>query len=178
MVAPLALVLKWPPDCATCISSKFGHQMAPLVLLSKLTTRLHYLYCYIALLALSVSIELVSSSARVASDEKKKWNSHFRIFFDPETTFTSEKVRNHFIFHLIIFRSISSLSDPGKPGVLSLGPDVRPSVRHRGFWNFTELTLADEDTNSILTDNASRAIQGNVAMQGTQVVPSGDQICN
>ena len=37
------------------------------------------------------------------------------------------------------------------------------------------MTLADEDTNSILTDNANRAIQGNVAMQ---VAPSGGQICN
>ena len=27
------------------------------------------------------------------------------------------------------------------------------------------MALADEDTNSILTDNANRAIQGNVAMQ-------------
>ena len=27
------------------------------------------------------------------------------------------------------------------------------------------MTLADEDTNSILTDNVNRAIQGNVAMQ-------------
>jgi len=53
------------------------------------------------------------------------------------------------------------------------------------------VTLADEDTNSILTDNANRAIQGNVAMHVTwwqtfatsaiwwpifklmQVVPSG-----
>ena len=35
-------------------------------------------------------------------------------------------------------------------------------------WNFTELTLADEDTDSILTDNANWAIQGNVAMQVTQ----------
>ena len=35
------------------------------------------------------------------------------------------------------------------------------------------MTLADEDTNSILTDNANRAIQGNVAMQ---VAPPGDQI--
>ena len=29
--------------------------------------------------------------------------------------------------------------------------------------NFTDVTLADEDTNSILTDNANRAIQGNVS---------------
>ena len=31
--------------------------------------------------------------------------------------------------------------------------------------NLTDVTLADEDTNSILTDNANRAVQGNVAMQ-------------
>ena len=35
------------------------------------------------------------------------------------------------------------------------------------------MTLADEDTNSILTDYANRAIQGNVAMQVTEVAPSG-----
>ena len=38
--------------------------------------------------------------------------------------------------------------------------------------NLTDVTLADEDTNSILTDNANRAIQGNVAMQ---VMQPGDQ---
>ena len=32
----------------------------------------------------------------------------------------------------------------------------------------TDVTLADEDTNSIQTDNANRAIQGNMAMQVTQ----------
>ena len=37
------------------------------------------------------------------------------------------------------------------------------------------MTLADEDTESKLTDNAKRAIQGNEAMQ---VAPSGGQICN
>ena len=36
-------------------------------------------------------------------------------------------------------------------------------------------TLADEDTSSILTDNANRAIQGNVAIQVTQVAPSDGQ---
>ena len=35
------------------------------------------------------------------------------------------------------------------------------------------MTLADEDTNSILTNNANRAIQGNVAMQVTR---SGGQL--
>ena len=45
--------------------------------------------------------------------------------------------------------------------------------------NLTDLTLADEYyTNSILTDNANRAIQGNVAMQVTQVAPCGGQIWN
>ena len=37
------------------------------------------------------------------------------------------------------------------------------------------MTLADEDTNSILTDNANRAIQGNVAMRVTQ---PGGQLWN
>ena len=37
------------------------------------------------------------------------------------------------------------------------------------------MTLADEDTNSIQTDDANKAIQGNVAMQ---VAPPGGQICN
>ena len=37
---------------------------------------------------------------------------------------------------------------------------VRMSVRPRRFADLTDVTLADEDTNSILTDNANRAIQG------------------
>ena len=65
------------------------------------------------------------------------------------------------------------LSDPGKPGVRSLGPDVCPSLTERPFVDLTDVTLADEDTNLILTDNANRAIQGNVAMQVTQ---SGGQL--
>ena len=32
------------------------------------------------------------------------------------------------------------------------------------------MTLADEDTNSILTDNANRAIQGNVAGNGNYTI--------
>ena len=42
------------------------------------------------------------------------------------------------------------------------------------FADLTDVTLADEDTNPILTDNANRAIQGNVAMQVTQ---PGRKIC-
>ena len=43
------------------------------------------------------------------------------------------------------------------------------------FADLTGVTLADEDTNSILTENANRTIQGNVTMQVTQ---PGVQICN
>ena len=68
------------------------------------------------------------------------------------------------------------------------------------FADLTDVNLADEDTNSILTDNANRAFQCNVAIQVTQaggkfatnassailwpifqlmqVVPSGGQIWN
>ena len=42
------------------------------------------------------------------------------------------------------------------------------SVSETPFADLTDVTLADEDTNSILTDNANRAIQGNVAIQVTQ----------
>ena len=44
-------------------------------------------------------------------------------------------------------------------GSLSLSP--------RGFADLTDVTLVDEDTKSILTDNANRAIQGNQAMHVT-----------
>ena len=73
---------------------------------------------------------------------------------------------------------IVCLSDPGEAGVQSMGPDVS----ERGFADLTDVTLADEDTNSILADNAKGAIQGNEAMQvmktNMQVAPSGGQICN
>ena len=62
------------------------------------------------------------------------------------------------------------------------------------FWNFTDVTPADEDTNSIQTDKVNRTIQGNMAMQESvtnasgaiwwpnlelmQQAPSDDQICN
>ena len=43
----------------------------------------------------------------------------------------------------------------------------------RGFTDLTDVTLADEDTNSILTADANRAMPGNMAMQ---VAPPGGQI--
>ena len=39
-----------------------------------------------------------------------------------------------------------------------------PSLLLRHFGDFTDVTLADEDTNSILADNAKGAIQGKEAM--------------
>ena len=51
-----------------------------------------------------------------------------------------------------------------------MGLVLSHSVSETPFANLTDVTLADEDTNSILTDNANRAIQGNVAMQ---IIQSG-----
>ena len=43
---------------------------------------------------------------------------------------------------------------------------VKASIRlWKTFRDITDMTLADEDTNSILADNDNKAIQGNVAMQ-------------
>ena len=44
------------------------------------------------------------------------------------------------------------------------------SLTPRGFANLTDVTLADGDTKSLLTDNAKRAIKGNVAMHVTHPV--------
>ena len=50
------------------------------------------------------------------------------------------------------------LSDPGVPGPIFVSGC--PSLTKRPFVDLTDVTLADEDTKSILTDNANRAIQG------------------
>ena len=61
---------------------------------------------------------------------------------------------------------------------MSLGSDlwvwayVRPSVSPRLCADLTDVTLADEDSNSTPADDVNRAILGNVAMQ---VAPSGGQ---
>ena len=49
---------------------------------------------------------------------------------------------------------------------MSLGSDlwVQAYVTARGFADLTDVTLADEDSNSIPTDDVSRVIQGNKAM--------------
>ena len=45
-----------------------------------------------------------------------------------------------------------------------MGPSLSNSLTHP-FADLTEVTLADEDTNSILAENDNRAIQGNFAGQ-------------
>ena len=55
-----------------------------------------------------------------------------------------------------------------------MGPGLSNWVQHH-FEDLTDVTLADEDTNSILADNDNRAIQGNVAMQ---VAPPDVQMLN
>ena len=42
--------------------------------------------------------------------------------------------------------------------------------------DLTDVTLADEDTNSILINNANRAIQGNEAMQVTKFATNSMQV--
>ena len=65
------------------------------------------------------------------------------------------------------------LSDPGFPGPI-YGSGCH-WLTETPCWDLTDVTLSDEDTDSILTDNANRTIQGNVAMQVTQ---TGGQIWN
>ena len=61
---------------------------------------------------------------------------------------------------------------------------VRLSVSPTPCVDLTDVTLADDDTNPIVTDDANRAIHNNVATQVTQplqtmqVAPPDDQILN
>ena len=59
-------------------------------------------------------------------------------------------------------------------GVWSMGPDLSNSIQDY-FANLTDVTLADEDSNSTPADYVKRAILGNVAMQ---VAPPGGQNWN
>ena len=67
-----------------------------------------------------------------------------------------------------------------------MGPVLCNNLSPRRFAELTDVTLVDEGTKSIPTDNANRAIQVNQAMHVTfwcanllvmQVVPSDGQIC-
>ena len=67
----------------------------------------------------------------------------------------------------------SFLSDPGVPGPIYGSESLR--LTKRPFADLTDVTLADEDTNPILTDNANRTFQDNLA---TRVTQPGGQIWN
>ena len=69
-------------------------------------------------------------------------------------------------------RCLVFLSDPRVPGVRSMGPDVSQSIHPTPCSDLTEVTLADEDSNSTPADDVDRAILGNEAMQ---VAPPGGQ---
>ena len=81
----------------------------------------------------------------------------------------------HFCRDLLSLRFTHFLSDPGPWGPIygSACLSLTNKQTETPFANLTDVTLADEDTNSILTDNANRAIQGNVAMQ---IIQSGCQL--
>ena len=49
--------------------------------------------------------------------------------------------------------------------VRSMDPSVYNKLTERPFADLTNVTLADEDANSILADNAKREIQSNEAIQ-------------
>ena len=53
-----------------------------------------------------------------------------------------------------------------------MGPVLSKSLRMRPFADLTDVTLVDEDTNSIPTNNTNRTIQDNVTMPVTN---PGDQ---
>ena len=56
-----------------------------------------------------------------------------------------------------------------------MGPSLSPHRLQDLFADSTDVTLADEDNNSIPTDDVNRTIIGNVAMH---VAPPGGQTCN
>ena len=73
--------------------------------------------------------------------------------------------------YYVLWKQYSSLQ-LGKPPVRkprSPGPiyvsGLSNYVSKLNLWNVTDVTLADEDTNSILTGKVNRTIQCNVAMQ-------------
>ena len=66
------------------------------------------------------------------------------------------------------FACFEFLLDPGVPGVRSMGRDLSTTP----FADLTDVTLADEDSNSIPTDDVNRATLSNMTMQ---VAPSGGQ---
>ena len=59
----------------------------------------------------------------------------------------------------VVARTVELLSDPGIPGVGSMGPSLCQS---QTLVNITDVSLVDEDINSILADDTDWAFQGNL----------------
>ena len=68
------------------------------------------------------------------------------------------------------------LSDPGIPGPI-YGSGLSNYVRPRRFADLTDVTLVDEDTNSIPSNNTNRTIQDHVAMPVTNPSDQFENIC-
>ena len=56
------------------------------------------------------------------------------------------------------------LTDPGIPGVRSMGPSVCPSLTESCLVDLADMSLVYEDANSILSHDTIRAIPGNLDM--------------
>ena len=106
---------------------------------------------------------------KLSNPNELQWASHqvatFKAYMELKTSFLGPYLQS-----LVALEAF--LSDPGVPGVRSMGPDVTPYLPTRLFADLTDVTLADEDSNLIPTDDVHRAVLGNVAMQ---VAPSGAQ---
>ena len=89
----------------------------------------------------------------------------FRAAREKSLSRNSSAVNSRFFCFFIGPRSPDSIYVSGLSNWVSPTP----------FWNLTDVTLADKETNLILTDKVNRVIQGNVAMQVTQ---PGGQVCN
>ena len=80
--------------------------------------------------------------------------------------------------HIVLYFLQNTIYGKQSLSIVSWGPifgSKCPSLSTTPCVDLTDVTLADEDTKSILTDNDSRAIQGNDV--ATQVTLPGGQLC-
>ena len=103
----------------------------------------------------------------MGSLQSQNWMKFLKIFEGPLEKYVANFGEKGFFLLLLFTDGLhTSLLDPGVPGVLWVWMSISVDL--------TDVTLADEDTNPIPTDNANRAIKGNVA---TQVTQPGGQLC-
>ena len=93
------------------------------------------------------------------------------LFSFPLLSISHESSRN--TENILLYNFVFIFIGPRSPGPIYVSGCHK--LTKTPFRNLTDVTLADEDTGSILTDNTNRAIQGNVAMQVSQ---PGGQVCN